>query len=123
MRKFFVIILLLLNVAFTKAEMSKYQFNFGKVKLKDCILKHKKGGRRKFIGIVDNRKPWDLEWIELEFYFRDKNFNHGRYILVSTERIKNIPKSSHKEFKLYLPLGQIDGRDFKVELVNYKKSH
>ncbi len=121
MKKGFLIILLLLNVNFLQAEMSKYQFNFGKIKLEDCILKHKKSGHRKFTGIVDNRYSDDLDWIELEFYFRDKNFNHGREILVSRQYIRDIPKTSHKEFSLYIPLGQIDGRDFRVELTNYYK--
>lgn len=125
----FIFILMTFNIseaAFTKTNNSHlaaeniYSFNFGKIKLENCLLNRKRGDYRKFQGVVENRGTNDLEWIELEFYFRDPNFNHGRYSLVSKEVIKKIPGRSHKEFKLKIPVGSIDGRDFKIKMSDYK---
>lgn len=125
----FIFILMTFDIsegAFTKTNSSHlaaeniYSFNFGKIKLENCLLNRKRGDYRKFQGVVENRGSNDLEWIELEFYFRDPNFNNGRYSLVSTEVIKKIPGRSHKEFKLRIPVGGIDGRDFKVKMSGYK---
>ncbi len=126
---FFIFILIAFNIsdaAFTKTNNSHsaadkvYSFNFGRVQLKNCLLKRKKGDYRRFQGVVENRGSYDLEWVELEFYFRDPNFNNGRDSLVSTGVIKKIPKRSQKEFSLRIPVGSIDGRDFKVKMSGHK---
>jgi len=132
MKKTLIFILILmsfstLDAAFTKTNTSHsasdkiYSFNFGRVKLESCLLKRKKGDYRKFQGTLKNRGSSELEWIKLEFYFRDPDYNNGRYSLVSAEIIKNIPKRSYKQFKLKIPVGIIDGRDFKVKMTGYKE--
>ncbi len=126
----FILILLTFNVsraAFTKTNNSHlaaekvYSFNFGNIQLKNCLLNRKRGDHRKFQGVVVNRGSADLEWVEFEFYFRDPDFNHGRYSLISREVIKSIPGKSHKNFKLKIPVGDIDGRDFKIKMTTYKE--
>ena len=128
---FFILILITFNIsraAFTKTNSSHldaekiYSFNFGRVQLENCLLNRKRGDYRKFQGIVKNRGAFDLEWVEFEFYFRDPDFNNGRYSLVSTEVIKAIPGRSHKEFKFRIPVGGIDGRDFKVKMTTYREA-
>ena len=127
----FILIVLTFNIsrgAFTKTNNSHlaaektYSFNFGRIQLENCLLNRKRGDYRKFQGIVKNRGSSDLEWVEFEFYFRDPDFNNGRYSLVSTEVIKSIPGRSHKDFKLKLPVGIINGRDFKVKMTTYKEA-
>ncbi len=116
MKKSSLIILLFVMSVSVFAEMSRYNFNFGYIKLRECVLSHKKNGRRKFKGKILNRYSKDLELVELKFYFKDKQINHGREIFVSSEYIKDIPKTSETYFYVSIPVGEVDDRNFRVEL-------
>lgn len=127
----FFISLTTLEAAYTKTNEShslsnkEYSFYF-KLKgtqIRDSKLSKKRNGYRKFEGTFKNKTPHNFEWIAFKFFFKDPNFNNGRYMLVSEEVIKNIQKKSDKPFQLYIPVGEVDGRDFKIEISSYKKNN
>lgn len=118
-----------LDAAYTKTNEShslsskeySFYFKLRGIQIRDSKLGKKRYGRRKFKGILMNKTPFNFEWISFKISFKDPNFNNGRYIVVSEEVVKNIPKKTDIPFQIYIPVGEVDGRDFKIEVSSYKK--
>ena len=118
-----------LEAAYTKTNKShslsnkeySFYFKLRGIQMRDSKLGKKRSGHRNFKGILKNKTPYNFEWISFKISFKDPNFNNGRYIIVSEEVVKNIPKKADIPFQIYIPVGEIDGRDFMVEISSYKK--
>ena len=117
MKKFILLIAFIITFSPAMGETSRYSFNFGKIRISDAKLTRKSNHYRHFSGLIKNRSSKNLT-VTFDIYFKDPQVNDGREVLVSSPTFYNIPARSTKNFKTSIYVGEINGRDFRLELSN-----
>ncbi|ADO81820.1 hypothetical protein [Ilyobacter polytropus] len=115
MKKFILFFSLVFILSFTSAEASRYSFNFGKIRITEAKLSRKNNKSRSFSGLIENRSSKKLT-VTMDIYFKDSEVNNGREVLVASPTFYNLSPRSTKNFRTYLYVGEINGRDFRVKL-------
>ncbi|WP_320045703.1 hypothetical protein [uncultured Ilyobacter sp.] len=115
MKKFILLIAFIITFFPAMGEPSRYSFNFGKVRITDSKLTRKNNHYRYFSGLMENRSSKNLS-VTLDIYFKDPEINSGREVLVSSPTFYNLPARSTRNFKTSIYVGEINGRDFRIEL-------
>ncbi|WP_319369832.1 hypothetical protein [uncultured Ilyobacter sp.] len=115
MKNLILLITFIISFSLALGETSRYSFNFGKVRITDAKLNRKNNHYRHFSGLMENRSSKTLT-VTFDIYFKDPEVNNGREILVSSPTFYNLPARSTRNFKASIYVGEINGRNFRIEL-------
>ena len=87
-----------------------------KVKLSNLDLSAKRGDGRSLTGNVTNNNRKTLEFVTYSVKWRI----NGQYSILRTFTIKDLKYRESKEFNKRIKLDGISGRDYKIEVSNFK---
>jgi len=87
-----------------------------KVKLSNVEVSAKRSNGRSITGTVTNQSRKKLDYVTYEI----KWLIDGQYSILKTFTIKDLDYRESKEFNKRIKLEGIPGRDYKIEVLNFK---
>lgn len=115
MKKYSILMLLLVLSSLSFA-FKKETVKLGRVDLVDIVIDRKDEGKRDMRAYLVNVSDVDLALVEFKVEFMDQKA--GKYTGVAFKTVRNLKKGKKEKTKLVLDVDKIDGRDFRVVLLN-----
>ncbi len=113
------IILVFFTLSLMSFGSQKYDFRFKNVDILQIKISRKCNGVRSLAGVISNKSLKKIEYARFHIKFRDKNLTrNNNYYTVGEIKVSNLLPNKKIKFKTHAKVLDMDGRDFKIELID-----